>query len=143
MEDTVRVKEIEYAPGYFVSPHGRVFSVLPVNVCGKRIVWRIKELLGELRKGYLRVTLYTKARREYKSSKAGRRRSIHTLVMELYGPEPEWAQNLIRHKDHNRQNNEIWNLEWGTDQENRNDRKAREEDETLYEWEEELLGETA
>jgi hypothetical protein len=57
-------------------------------------------------KGYLRVSL------------CGKRYFIHRLVAEKYIPNPE-NKEQVNHKDGNKNNNSVENLEWVTNQENR------------------------
>ena len=58
-------------------------------------------------KGYLRVSI------------EGKLQFIHRLVAEKYIPNPEGKQQ-VNHKDGNKLNNHKDNLEWVTNQENRN-----------------------
>lgn len=51
-------------------------------------------------------------------------RRAHRLVAEAYLPNPE-NKPFVHHKDHNRLNNNVDNLEWTTIQENNEDKKSR------------------
>lgn len=84
-----------------------------VTSCGKVWSYRSKQFLTprKSKKGYLTVLLCNKGNmREFK---------IHRLVADAYIPNPD---NLpqVNHKDENKQNNCIANLEWCTNAYNRN-----------------------
>ena len=49
-------------------------------------------------------------------------RRIHRLVADAYLPNPE-NKPFVHHKDHNRFNNCVENLEWATIEENNNDKR--------------------
>lgn len=91
---------------YRVSTHGRIYST------PKRKEPRLLEP-GIQSDGYLTVWLYG-------GSKPKRIKyfTVHRLVLEAFGPEPELGQTEIIHKDTDRSNNHIDNLEWCTPLEN-------------------------
>lgn len=76
-----------------------------VTSCGK--VWSYKSekflSLGKRRDGYLQVTLTKNG--EHKTYR------VHRLVAEAYLPNPEGFPQ-VNHKDENKENNALNNLEW-------------------------------
>lgn len=90
-----------YNGKYEISTWGRVFN----TVTGKYMIPQ------ETEKGYLRVDLYDfeGVRKHHK---------IHRLVAQAFIANPE-NKPQINHKDGNKQNNSITNLEWVTDEENK------------------------
>jgi HNH endonuclease/NUMOD4 motif len=61
-------------------------------------------------KGYLQVDLF--------KNKKPRRFYIHVLVLTIFGPLKPSLKHQVNHKDLNKSNNKIWNLEWKTPKEN-------------------------
>ncbi len=90
---------IGYEGFYMVSNLGRVFSV-----AGNKI----KEPVVTHR-GYYEMALYKKTYRK--------RFKVHRLVAEAFIQNPE-NKPIINHKDTNKLNNEVGNLEWCTLREN-------------------------
>lgn len=90
-----------YENMYAVTEDGRVWSYKSNKF--------LKQTL--LNRGYLQVELYNNG--------VGKKFLIHRLVAEAYLPNPD---NLpqVNHKDENRQNNSVENLEWCTEKENDN-----------------------
>ena len=84
-----------------------------VTSCGKVYSYRTKKFLKprKRRDGYLHVCLYKGGEREFYY--------IHRLVAEAYLPNPN---NLpcVNHKDENKENNALQNLEWCTHEYNIN-----------------------
>lgn len=85
---------------YYVLDDGRIFS----NV-GRR-----KELVGGVKKtGYREVLFTVNGKRMYKL--------VHRIIAESFIPNP-LKKRTVNHKDGNKLNNNIDNLEWMTDTEN-------------------------
>lgn len=84
---------------YEISDKGDVYSL----ITGKILKHSIK------RTGYHQVTLSKAGRLTYKG--------VHNLVAESFIPNPE-GKKQINHKDGNKSNNSVGNLEWCTSQEN-------------------------
>ena len=78
-----------------------------VTSCGKVWSYKSKKFLkpGKRRDGYLHVSLY--------KGGEGKLYYIHRLVAEAYLPNPNGLQQ-VNHKDENRENNALQNLEWCT-----------------------------
>jgi hypothetical protein len=87
---------------YQVSNLGRVRRYFEYD--GK---WVVKKLSSS--KGYLTTSMLVKSCK--KSFK------VHKLVMEAFTPKATW-KSQVNHKDGNKQNNRIDNLEWSTAKEN-------------------------
>lgn len=88
--------------GYEISTWGRVYKN------GKQVKPEVHC------KGYLRVDLFNAAgRKHYK---------VHRLVAEAFIPNPD-GKPQVNHKDGNNQNNSVTNLEWVTDEENKEHQK--------------------
>jgi len=90
------IRPISFAPGYFVSDDGHVFS-------GKRGQW--KRLAPTPRGKYLAVSLYTGGRQLLTG--------IHVVVCRAFHGDPHEGQE-VRHLDGKRHNNRADNLAWGT-----------------------------
>ena len=109
--------EIEGFEGYFVSNFGRIINRKGHELCPY-----------ESHKGYLKVGL------AYPGGKSHtRKKRVHRLVAQAFIPNPD---NLpeVNHKDLNKQNNRVDNLEWVTGEENRrhyNNIKSMRKDGTI------------
>lgn len=97
-------KEIEGFHGkYFVDENGTIYSVHRQGNTGDPLKHTIKE------NGYERVTLRDDGKRSS--------RYVHRLVAEAFIPNP-LNKPCINHKDGNKSNNSVDNLEWVTYSEN-------------------------
>lgn len=91
------------SPNHYISDSGEVISYR----WGKRKVLK----LSKNSKGYLRINLFQK---ELNKARAI---SIHRLVAMAFIPNPD-NKEQVNHKDGNKTNNDISNLEWVTNKEN-------------------------
>lgn len=90
-------KKIDFEPAYEVSDDGRV----------RNIETKKEKSLRRNHGGYLRVTLYP----------SGTTYTIHRLVARVFLP-PDPDRYHVNHKDGNKTNNNLTNLEWCTSGEN-------------------------
>lgn len=91
-----------YSNKYKISNYGNIISYA-VNQNGYKIKPRID------RYGYYKVALSKNGKRIYTT--------IHRLVAQTFIPNPE-NKPTVNHKDGNKLNNYVGNLEWSTNQEN-------------------------
>jgi hypothetical protein len=94
-------KRLKFNRNIAISNFGRLKSIK------NDLVWRLR--IG--RQGYVDITLYVLKSKRSKSFK------IHRLVAEYFLPKVE-CKNQVNHKDFNKQNNHVSNLEWCTMKEN-------------------------
>lgn len=99
-------KDIEGYEGYRISSWGKVsYDGILINP-------------QETKKGYLRVPLYKNKKRKWFK--------VHRLVANAFIPNP-YNKPQVNHKDGNKQNNSFTNLEWVTDEENKEHQKKMNE----------------
>ena len=105
-KEMTKQEEWKYVEGYgrryLVSTHGRVMSLAhgPVRILKS----------GTNGRGYQHVRLYEKDGRD-------KSEIVHILVAKAFIPNPEWKR-CINHKDGNKGNNFVDNLEWVSHSEN-------------------------
>jgi len=92
-------KSIKGFEKYEVSNHGRIKNVKRGTIRKARLNWN----------GYFDLRLY--------SEKSERSFLVHRLVAIAFIPNPH-LKNQVNHIDSNKQNNNVENLEWVTEQEN-------------------------
>jgi hypothetical protein len=97
---TISAKQIPNFPNYFITECGKLWA----NGKKKRF------MVTRIRFGYENVVIYTKERGHITTS-------IHRLVAMAYIPNPLNKPD-VNHKDSNRSNNHVSNLEWCTKSEN-------------------------
>lgn len=102
MEFLEEWRQIRGFPDYLVSNYGRVKSLSRNYKYGSHedIILKTND-----RRGYRGVTLFRDGARYYKS--------VHRLVAEAFIPNPDKLP-LVNHKDENKSNNRVDNLEWCT-----------------------------
>jgi len=98
-----RWKSIDGHPNYQVSSYGRVRHTMNGE---QKPQWHTR--------GYLKVNLYVYG--------VCYSRTVHRLVAEAFIPNPDNLP-IVHHRDFNRRNNNVDNLEWATHQENSSRRK--------------------
>lgn len=103
-----RTKEIDYAPGYFVSELGIVYGPGSLGHRG----WHIQKSYSNDAYGHQIVDLYINGKRQH--------RYVAVLVAEAFIPNPNGFPE-VRHIDGNPYNNHVSNLEWGTHADNMHD----------------------
>jgi len=101
MNDMVEIKIENIRPGYFINKKGEVYSSIT------------NKFLAESpdKDGYLRVGLRTKD----KKNKTYKR---HRLVLMVFNPVENYEELTVNHKDGDKTNNNLENLEWATNKEN-------------------------
>jgi hypothetical protein len=107
--DGMDVKEIPNYEGYYIAKNGDIFST--------RGRWNPsipKKLKQTLQNGYPSVSIYKTGN---KGSGYGDTLYVHRLLADAFIPKID-GKTFINHKDGNKTNNELSNLEWVTQQEN-------------------------
>lgn len=95
-------KDIEGFEGlYQVSSFGNIKSLTRILSDGRK--WEEKILQQETNHGYKRVTLA--------KNTVNKRYRVHRLVAQAFLPNPN-GYGIINHKDENKSNNHVNNLEW-------------------------------
>lgn len=109
------LKEIPDFTGYYASKEGDIYTTLKKGCRDrynlKKRITPIKMNCRPSKNGYLRVYL----RRD--STNKREDLYVHRIIAELFIPNPNNLKQ-VNHKDCNRQNNNINNLEWVTQKEN-------------------------
>lgn len=101
---------------YIVSNFGKICSCDRV-VSGNSSHLKGRKIKGKLRKLLIMTDRYVSVNLEDKKSKKSTRNSVHRFVAQSFIPNPE-NKPCINHKDGNKQNNHVSNLEWCTYKEN-------------------------
>jgi len=103
------VKKIPNYEGYYIAKTGQVFSTR-----GRWGTAPIKELKQTPQNGYPSVSLYKTGNKGHGS---GDTLYVHRLLAEAFMPLID-GKTFVNHKDGNKENNSLDNLEWVTQQEN-------------------------
>ena len=97
-------------PNYYVTKSGKVYSSYVVGGCGRTNINSLHELkYGRDKDGYLRVVISLNGEKRYVK--------VHTMIVEQFIGDVV-PPLVVNHKDGNKQNNNLYNLEITTIQEN-------------------------
>jgi hypothetical protein len=100
MEIWKSITKVDFTNYYEVSTNGNIRNIKTKKICSQHV-----------RNGYKAVCLYNPVTKKKNTS------NIHRLVAETFLPNYK-NKNFVNHKDGNKQNNKIYNLEWVTAKEN-------------------------
>ena len=118
IEGDVIWKDIKGYEGYYqVSSDGRVRSLdryVPSNHNNYKLCRGVERVLDPDDHGYVQTLLYNHG---MNGKKNGKHYSVHRLVAEAFIPNPE-NKPEVNHKDGDKLNNNVDNLEWVTSSEN-------------------------
>jgi|LakMenE18May11ns_1017448.scaffolds.fasta_scaffold9891934_4 hypothetical protein len=115
MSNKIQLKRLEDYPGYFVSNTGRVYSNIQPHrtFLNGGVPYEIQPKPHN--RGYWEVGLFIT---ENHGKKIRKWRRVHQLVAETFiGPKPGKGYE-VNHKDGNKKNNNLDNLEWCTRSQN-------------------------
>lgn len=100
------LKKIKDFDGYFVSEEGKIYCNLGKGCRDRKKTVGLYEIKPRVaRNGYLRVYM------RQISTDTRKDKYIHRLVAEYFLPKIE-GMNIVNHKDTDRKNNIVSNLEW-------------------------------
>lgn len=107
MEEKELWSPIEFNPYLMISSRGRVKRLVSPNNKEEYI----QDTFFVDKDGYYKINIRKKEKERYLQA------SVHRLVAEAFIPNPE-NKLCVNHKDSNRKNNNVENLEWVTHKEN-------------------------